>query len=440
MLFLIIIALPSASYAQYAGNASSEQDIYVINVDKILDSYGLGFNERIIRVNSDSVITLVDPLVIMGGGIDALEREGFEIYTSSNPIDPERVLDDSTRAFEGQSIENYDLIVVGGPDHNAYAKELVDRGIVKYSVADIKMPGGVIESALLQGGNTAIVVGDVSGYAYHRKDLPLNGILPEKYAATVAVLCGMGLGLLGSTPAVDKFFTSIWNKIWKLIQKFIVSYASKIASKKETEIRKIGVDKNRKLVFFGFSWRELGTAAFSAILFGLAFIIANRLDLFPGNIWVYVMTGGLVLVLHELGHRLVAHKSKIDSEYQFWGMGTIILMLTAWLFGMAFAQSGRFLIEKKDASPRSLALITLTGPAISLVLSILFLPLVLFGGILGQIGMLGFTMNLVTVVYNLMPFTPMDGKSIFEWSKLFWALLFVPITLFFLVMTFFVLG
>jgi Zn-dependent protease len=115
-------------------------------------------------------------------------------------------------------------------------------------------------------------------------------------------------------------------------------------------------------------------------------------------------------------------------------------MLTAWLFGMAFAQSGRFLIEKKDASPRSLALITLTGPAISLVLSILFLPLVLFGGILGQIGMLGFTMNLVTVVYNLMPFTPMDGKSIFEWSKLFWALLFVPITLFFLVMTFFVLG
>jgi Zn-dependent protease len=74
-----------------------------------------------------------------------------------------------------------------------------------------------------------------------------------------------------------------------------------------------------------------------------------------------------------------------------------------------------------------------------MVLTVAFLPLVLFGGVIGQIGVLGFTMNLVTVVYNLMPFSPMDGKSIYDWSKLFWALLFVPILLFFVVMTFFVL-
>jgi Zn-dependent protease len=82
----------------------------------------------------------------------------------------------------------------------------------------------------------------------------------------------------------------------------------------------------------------------------------------------------------------------------------------------------------------------LTGPAISLALSILFLPLVFFGGVLAQIGLLGFSMNLVTVVYNLMPFTPTDGKSINEWSKLLWALLFVPITLFCIAMTLFVPG
>ncbi len=432
--------MPTASFAQYVDTTSGEEDIYVVNIDEILASYGLGNNDRIIKVNLDPVITLDDPLVIMGSGVDVLEREGFDVYTSSNPIDSEMVLGDETRSFEGQSIESYDMIVVGGPDHNKYTKELIDRGIINYSITDLKMPGLVIESALLPDGHTVLVVGDVAGYGYHKKDLPLNGVLPEKYAATTAVLCGMGLGLLGSVSAIDKFLTSIWGKIWKLIQKFIVSYAGKMASKKETEIRKIGVDKNRKLVFMGFSWKEMGTATFSAILFGLAFIIANRIDLFPGNIWVYVLTGGLVLVLHELGHRLVAHRSKIDSEYQFWGVGTIVLMVTAWLFGMAFAQSGRFLIEKKGASPRSLLIIMLTGPAISLILSILFLPLVFFGGILAQIGMLGFSMNLVTVVYNLMPFTPMDGKSIYDGSKLLWALMFVPVTLFFLVMTFFVLG
>ncbi len=432
--------MPAASFAQQADNASGEQDVYVVNIDEILSSYGLESNNRIVKVNIDPVITMVNPLVIMGDGADLLEIEGFEIYTSTNPIDSEMVLDDGTRTFEGQSIENSDLIVVGGPDHNAFARELIDRGIIKYGTTDLKMPGMVIESALLPGGHTVLVVGDVTGYAYHKKDLPLNGILPEKYAAVTAVALGMGLGLLGSVSAIDHFLTSIWGKIWKLIQKFFVSYASKIASKKETEIRKIKVDKNRKLVFMGFSWKELGTAAFSAILFGVAFIIANRMDWLPGNIWVYVLTGGIVLVLHEMGHRIIAHRSKVDSEYQFWGVGTIVLMLTAWLFGMAFAQSGRFLVDKKGASPRSLMIIMLTGPIISLAISILFLPLIFFGGILAQIGALGFSMNLVTVVYNLMPFVPMDGKPIYDGSKLLWAMMFVPITLFFLVMTFFVLG
>jgi Zn-dependent protease len=49
----------------------------------------------------------------------------------------------------------------------------------------------------------------------------------------------------------------------------------------------------------------------------------------------------------------------------------------------------------------------------------------------------GFIMNLMTAVYNLMPFSPMDGKIIYGWSRLFWMLTFAPLALFFVLMTLF---
>ena len=61
-----------------------------------------------------------------------------------------------------------------------------------------------------------------------------------------------------------------------------------------------------------------------------------------------------------------------------------------------------------------MAFVTLAGPAVSMLFAILFLPFALIGGVAGQIAVAGFIMNLMTAVYNLMPFSPMDGKVIYE--------------------------
>jgi Zn-dependent protease len=50
----------------------------------------------------------------------------------------------------------------------------------------------------------------------------------------------------------------------------------------------------------------------------------------------------------------------------------------------------------------------------------------------------GFTLNLMTAVYNLLPFSPMDRKFICEWSRTFWMVTFAPLVLFFILMTLFV--
>jgi hypothetical protein len=51
----------------------------------------------------------------------------------------------------------------------------------------------------------------------------------------------------------------------------------------------------------------------------------------------------------------------------------------------------------------------------------------------------GFSMNMLSTVYSLMPFEPMDGGRIFGWSKLLWAFIFIPLLLFYLVMLVFIL-
>jgi hypothetical protein len=161
LLVLFMAAMPIVSYAQNASSTASQQETYTVNLDEILDNYGLGDNDRIVKINVEPVIAMQSPLVIMGGGADVLERQGFDIYTDSNPIDPAQVLDDNDRFFEGQSIEAFDLILIGGPDQNAYTKELLDRKMINYGITDLKMPGIVIEEAHTSGEHTILVIGAI---------------------------------------------------------------------------------------------------------------------------------------------------------------------------------------------------------------------------------------------------------------------------------------
>jgi len=428
---------------------------YQVDVQQIVNNYGLADNGRFVTVNCPPTVMLDDPLVIMGSQVDTFERQGFNIYTSDNPFDQRTMLTDNERVFNGQNLDNYDLIVVGGPDHNKYTKELIDRGIITYKQTDEKMPGLIVEVRKSPNGHTILVVGDTAGYPYHRKDLPLNGIIPEKYAPAAAVATGTIFGLIGII--LGKFLTvfgSLWDKVLNFVMGYLSTHAGEVASEKEAEARKVKVEKKKKGIFLGISGKEMLVGLVCAGLFGIAYVIADRLDLLPSNILLYLIVGGLVTVLHDFGHRLVAYIFKVPSEFKFWGIGTLIMLVTSWLFGTVFAQPGRFMVDteevekgaetdkdinKRQSHARNLALITLAGPAISLILCVAFLPLLFFGGILAEIGLLGFSMNLVTVVYNLMPFKPMDGKSIWDWSKVFWALLFIPVFLFFIVMTVFVL-
>ena len=43
--------------------------------------------------------------------------------------------------------------------------------------------------------------------------------------------------------------------------------------------------------------------------------------------------------------------------------------------------------------------------------------------------MLGFSINLLAAVFELLPITPCDGKDVFSWNKFVWVLVFFPLVL-----------
>ena len=96
--------------------------------------------------------------------------------------------------------------------------------------------------------------------------------------------------------------------------------------------------------------REIVMLVFCAVLFGLAFIVADRLAIQADLIIIYMVMGGVALIMHDLGHRMIARKLEIDGHYKFWGWGTLTMLLTSWLFGMAFSQPGRYVFDDRETS------------------------------------------------------------------------------------------
>lgn len=427
-LAFVLIFVPGSALGEYYG---IPQQTFTINTEEIVTDFGLSHDTRVVMVNTGQLTELNPALVIMGSDVDQFERAGFARYLAGHPVYPPYILNDSARSIAGSSIDDFDLIVVGGPEHNAYARELLDRGVLRYNGTDLRMPGLIVESVSLPSGHTILVIGSVASYpGYVPDDLVPTGI-PENEVPVAAVATGTILGMAGI------YLSQLYSQVFSFIYGYVTTLAGEVASEKETEIRHLKAHKPKKSLLFGQSWQEITLAVSCVIMFAIAYVIADRLDMLPENIAMYILVGGFVVTAHDVGHRIVAYLLKMDAEFQFWGLGALTMLLTSWLFSMVFAQPSRVLLEKDQHSEDDVASVMLAGPVVSLFLSLAFLLLAMFGGSASEIGFLGFTMNMVTVVYSLMPFNPMDGKSIYEWNKKYWAVLFVPISVLFIIVTWF---
>lgn len=261
------------------------------------------------------------------------------------------------------------------------------------------------------------------------KNLPVMPILPPQVIPVAAVATGTAVSaaaLAGGGQALSTWFSKLINFLYNLI------------GQQSTETLQDRVKSGRLNVYsgmkastiLGFSGIEFAVVLLGAFLLGFAFFFADRGAFDPVILVIFVLVGGLTTFIHEIAHWSVARRYGSDSELQFWGIGTVVMFLTAWLFGNVFAQPSLTVIRSEEPTEKwHEGLMMLAGPLASLLCAFLCLPLKSFGGYIATAGSIGFSMNLLSCLFPLLPIKPLDGEGVFRWSKLVWGIVFIPLLL-----------
>jgi PKD repeat protein/Zn-dependent protease len=263
------------------------------------------------------------------------------------------------------------------------------------------------------------------------KNLPTSDFIPPQFMALAAALTSIavvGVQLLISNAGTLFRFAP---GIAKFLANLAGSHVVEKVSAAEIERRGIVV-RQRERHFLGLSAIEILVIEVATIMLALAFILADRAELNLQTVLIYILVGAISVVLHDFAHRYFALRYGHDADTRFWGLGTGIMFLTAWLYGNAFAQSYRNLVKREgDDEPRHLGIEMVAGPCVSIVLMVLFLALIQLGGVFAVAGGVGFSINLITAVYSLMPIPTMDGGAVWKWNRIVFLALFLPMIAFY---------
>ncbi|MDR1722113.1 MAG: site-2 protease family protein [Methanobrevibacter sp.] len=185
---------------------------------------------------------------------------------------------------------------------------------------------------------------------------------------------------------------------------------------------------------FKFSVPEVRDLLISFLVISLGFAVLNsgmNFSLVAGLLPAVMVGVGLGFIFHELAHKFVAMHYNFYAEYKMWTIGLVIALVSPFL-GFIFAAPGAVHIYGQYMSDRENGIISIAGPLLNIVLSIIFLlcgaylfanpALIGFDGsnLIFQTCLMGFSINAFLALFNLIPFSVLDGAKIFRWDPLIW--------------------
>lgn len=200
-----------------------------------------------------------------------------------------------------------------------------------------------------------------------------------------------------------------------------------------------GVFRGRRIAGLYFSGIELRDLLVAWIALGVAFMLffvggtAGFDRLLAAGIvlplLVSLLTAGVAFLLHEVAHKVVAVHYDQVAEFRA-DTSMLFLAVMSALLGFIFAAPGA-VHHRGRLTDREHGHIALAGPVVNVLLALLFVPIWLLGPTVGStvvtlVGSRGIAINIFLAAFNLIPYGPLDGKTVIGWSKPVWAVIFVP--------------
>ena len=145
---------------------------------------------------------------------------------------------------------------------------------------------------------------------------------------------------------------------------------------------------------------------------------------------------GPAFIIHELAHKFVARHYGCWAEFRADPGGLKTGVLIAFFIGFLFMAPGAVMVAGNVNRGQN-GRIALAGPYSNLVLWTLGLPaFILFQeGTLGLITLYWMIANSILGAFNMLPFGPLDGRKIKDWSApVFWLFLTIFLSLVYLTM------
>jgi Zn-dependent protease len=164
------------------------------------------------------------------------------------------------------------------------------------------------------------------------------------------------------------------------------------------------------------SWIAI-SYAFTIADYSLQILFINPMRLLAPFI-ISLFTVGTGFLFHELAHKSAAQKYGCWAEYRMDLAMLFFAVLLASFTGVVFAAPGAVYISSYYLTKKENGKISLAGPLANLILAIFFLAIAFSSrGLLKTIATSGLIVNTWLAAFNLIPFGPLDGKKVWDWSK-----------------------
>jgi Zn-dependent protease len=193
-----------------------------------------------------------------------------------------------------------------------------------------------------------------------------------------------------------------------------------------------------------FSPGEIGSIILAWVVLSFGLTYSNLIGLISGTggSLDYVLAGFIAaatgFIIHEMGHKFVAIRHGYVAHFRLWTWGLLLTLVTVvatrgtFLFGapgavyispgasISYYGYGYSWSTRPADEEHENMIISAAGPGINLAFALVFLVTLLDlpspSGLLYDVAVFGFTLNVGLGSFNMLPVPPLDGSKIFRKS------------------------